>query len=106
MTLYHSGDTIIYEGLAERLRRFDIDIAFLPINGTDARRDQLGVPPNMNMYEAVALAQQVGARLLIPHHYDMFTFNTADVAEFERVAQEAGQPYRILCCGERYCWRG
>lgn len=105
LTLYHSGDTLAYDGLAGRLSQFDIDIAFLPINGTDARRDQLKVPPNMNMHEAVALAAQIKPRLLIPHHYDMFTFNTADVREFEPLARQAGQPYTVLRCGERFLWK-
>ena len=105
LTLYHSGDTILYDGLAERLGQFKIDIAFLPINGTDERREQLKVPPNMNMHEAVSLAKQVGARLLIPHHYDMFTFNTADVRDFVQVAKDAGQQYAVLRCGEKFCWR-
>ncbi len=105
LTLYHSGDTVLYDGLAERLIRFTIDIAFPPINGTDAHREALQVPPNMSMKEAVALAKQVGVRLLIPHHYDMFTFNTADVRDFERLAAEASQPYKVLRCGERFCWK-
>jgi L-ascorbate metabolism protein UlaG (beta-lactamase superfamily) len=105
LTLYHSGDTLVYDGLAERLKRFSIDIAFLPINGTDERRNQLHVPPNMNAAEAVALAREVGVKLVIPHHYDMFTFNTADVGEFTGLADAAGQPYAVLRCGERFCWR-
>jgi L-ascorbate 6-phosphate lactonase len=105
LKLYHSGDTLVYDGLAERLRRFDLDIAFLPINGTDARRDQLKVPPNMNMEEALELAQEIKPHLLIPHHYDMFTFNTADVRDFERLAASSGQEYAVLRCGERFCWK-
>lgn len=105
LTLYHSGDTIRYDGLVERLKQFNIDVAFLPINGTDQRREQLGTAPNLNAQEAVELAQQSGARLLIPHHYDMFTFNTADVKDFERIAEEAGQPYAVLRCGEHFCYK-
>jgi L-ascorbate 6-phosphate lactonase len=105
VSLYHSGDTIIYEGLAERLRRFNPDILFLPINGTDARRDALHVPPNMNAHDAVNLAREVGAKLTIPHHYDMFTFNTVDVAEFIEPAQAAGLPYAVLRAGQRFGWR-
>lgn len=104
LTLYHSGDTLVYDGLADRLRAFQPDIVFLPINGTDERRNALHVPPNMSMQDAVALAQDVGAKLLIPHHYDMFTFNTADVAEFESLARDAGQPYAVLHAGERFVW--
>lgn len=106
LTLYHSGDTLAYDGLAERLKEFQPDIVFLPINGTDERRNQLHVPPNMNLQEAVNLAREVKAKLLIPHHYDMFTFNTVDVRDFKIVATEAMQPYKVLQGGEKFCWQG
>lgn len=105
LTLYHSGDTILYDGLAEWLSQFKIDLAFLPINGTDAERIRLKVAPNMNMQEAVDLAKTLGVRLAIPHHYDLFTFNTADVNDYARRAKAAGQPTAILRPGERFCWR-
>jgi L-ascorbate metabolism protein UlaG (beta-lactamase superfamily) len=102
VTIYHSGDTVIYAGLAERLAQYPLDIAFLPINGSDERRHALHVPPNMTLHEALDLAGQVGKPLVIPHHYDMFTFNTADVGTFEQVAQEIGQPYHVMQCGEKF----
>lgn len=105
ITLYHSGDTLAYDGLAERLQPFTPDILFLPINGTDARRDGLHVPPNMNAAEAVALAKAVGNGLVIPHHYDLFTFNTADVNEFVALADAADLDYAVLQAGERWIWR-
>ncbi len=104
--LYHSGDTLVYPGLAERLKAHALDVAFLPINGTDERRDRLQVPPNMNMDEALALAAAIGKPLVIPHHYDMFTFNTAEVSEFARKAADAKQPYHIMKCGEKFIWPG
>lgn len=100
--LYHSGDTIVYDGLADRLREFRPDVAFLPING---RAGGEGTPPNMNAAEAAALAKAIGVPLVIPHHYDMFTFNTANVSDFTACAQEQGQPHRVLQCGERFLWR-
>ena len=102
VTLYHSGDTVVYEGLAERLAKFNLDIAFLPINGTDERRRKLKVPPNMNGDEALALAAQIGNPLIIPHHYDMFTLNTADVNVFAQAAQAANHPHQVLQCGEKF----
>jgi L-ascorbate metabolism protein UlaG (beta-lactamase superfamily) len=96
--LYHSGDTLVYAGLAERLRAFQPHLAFLPINGAVVA----GTPPNMNAAEAIALAREIGKPLVIPHHYDMFTFNTADVGDFARMAEAADQPYRVLHCGERF----
>lgn len=104
VVLYHSGDTLAYTGLADRLKKYAPDIVFLPINGTDERRDSLKVPPNMNMQEAIALAQAVDAKLMIPHHYDMFTFNTADVADFRTAAEQVGLPYQVLHCGEKFCY--
>lgn len=104
LTLYHSGDTLVYEGLADRLKRFTVDIAFLPINGTSERLRQLQVPPNMNMDEALALARAFTPRLVIPHHYDMFTFNTADVNVFAAKAQAVGQAYQVLLCGQKFLW--
>jgi L-ascorbate metabolism protein UlaG (beta-lactamase superfamily) len=101
VTLYHSGDTLAYDGLATRLQRFDLDIAFLPINGGYVP----GTPPNMNIAEAVELAKQVKPRLVIPHHYDMFTFNTADVNEFAALAAEKDVPHRVLHCSQKLVWR-
>jgi len=105
LKIYHSGDTIIYDGLAERLQQLKPDIMFLPINGTDARRDAFGTPPNMNMQTAVDLATTVQPRLLIPHHYDMFTFNTADVNDFIPLAERAGLNFAVLRPAERFTWR-
>jgi L-ascorbate 6-phosphate lactonase len=103
--IYHSGDTLAYDSLDERLETFKPDILFLPVNGTDARRDALHVPPNMNAAEAVELAQKVGSGTVIPHHYDMFTFNTADVNDFAELATAAGIPFAVLRAGERWVYR-
>jgi L-ascorbate 6-phosphate lactonase len=102
VTIYHSGDTLAYDSLDERLRPFKPDILFFPVNGTDARRDALHVPPNMNAAEAVELAQKVGSGVVIPHHYDMFTFNTSDVNDFAALAQAANIPFAILQPGARW----
>lgn len=102
--IYHSGDTLAYPGLADRLREFQPDILFLPINGHPARLEPLGVPPNMNGEEALALALELHPKLVIPHHYDMFTFNTADVNRFADRARELRVPYAVLRPGERYTW--
>jgi L-ascorbate metabolism protein UlaG (beta-lactamase superfamily) len=106
VVVYHSGDTIPYDGLDERLKAAKLDLAFLPINGRDARRKALGVPGNMTIEEAVEVCAAAKPRVVVPHHYDMFAFNTADVAEFAaRLAQRLpGQSYRILQCGERWIY--
>ncbi len=96
--IYHSGDTLRYDGMEAYLQRWRIDLALLPINGNDASR---GVAGNLNAGEAAALAKAIGAGLAVPCHYDMFTFNTAPPAEFEQACARLAQPCRVLRCGER-----
>jgi L-ascorbate metabolism protein UlaG (beta-lactamase superfamily) len=97
-TIFHAGDTLVYDGLATRLVRERIDVALLPINGRDPAR---GVPGNMNGREAATLARQILARVAIPCHYEMFEFNTASPDEFVAECQRLGQEFRVLHCGER-----
>ncbi len=95
--IYHSGDTRWFDGLVDLLRPFAVDVALLPINGHDPAR---GVAGNLNAEEAARLGRAIDARLTIPHHYDMFAFNTADPQDFARAAQAEGTPYTILQIGE------
>lgn len=92
-TIYHSGDTLWYEGLEKKLSSYNIDLALLPINGNDPSR---GVAGNLDCSEAAMLAKTAGIRHVIPCHYDMFTFNTADPALFAAKAENLQQPYSIL----------
>lgn len=92
-TVYHSGDTLWYDGMEDLLKPFGIDLALLPINGNDPSRKVAG---NLNAAEAALLGKSIGARVVIPCHYDMFTFNTADPADFVKEAQRIGQDYTIL----------
>jgi len=98
-SVYHSGDTVLYDGMAEGLRSFAPDVALLPINGAKPERRVAG---NLDGREAAQLARDAGAGLVIPCHYEMFTFNTAAPDEFAAHARRIGQRYRILRCGERY----
>lgn len=101
--IYHSGDTLWFDGMVEILKPFSPDIAILPINGNDPARKVAG---NLNCIEAAALGKAINAGCVIPCHYDMFTFNTADVNEFAKAAAEINQPYKILTGGERYYVEG
>jgi L-ascorbate metabolism protein UlaG (beta-lactamase superfamily) len=98
-TFYHSGDTIMHGGLVPSLQKFRIDVAFLPINGD---RPERGVAGNLNGLEAARLAHDIGARLAIPCHYDLFEFNTASPDEFAAECRALGQPFHVLQNGESY----
>ena len=92
--IYHSGDTVVFPELVEHLRPCNIALAILPING------KVG---NMNGMDAARLARNMNAGLVIPCHYDMFEFNTADPNDqFVPECQRLGQPYRVLQLGERF----
>jgi L-ascorbate metabolism protein UlaG (beta-lactamase superfamily) len=102
-SLYHSGDTLRYEGMAEKLRPFEVDVALLPINGRAPERRVAG---NLSGAEAAELAHDMGAKLVIPCHFDMFEFNTATPDLFIESCHRRSQPFRILRCGERFDWDG
>ena len=98
-SIYHSGDTVRYEGMSEKLRPFKIDVALLPING---RAPERRIPGNLFGREAAQLAKDIAAKLVIPCHYEMFEFNTASPDEFIEECHRLEQPFKVLRCGEQW----
>jgi L-ascorbate metabolism protein UlaG (beta-lactamase superfamily) len=96
-TIYHSGDTMLHDGLVPALRPFAVDIALLPINGDHPERRVAG---NLDGRQAAILAHDIGARSVVPCHYDLFEFNTALPDEFAAECRRIGQPFQILQNGE------
>jgi L-ascorbate metabolism protein UlaG (beta-lactamase superfamily) len=97
--IYHSGDTLWFDGMEDILKKYPIDVALLPINGNKPERRVAG---NLDAAEAAALAKAIGAKRVIPCHYDMFTFNTANVDDFIKAAEHLKQSYVVLKPGGRY----
>jgi L-ascorbate metabolism protein UlaG (beta-lactamase superfamily) len=98
--IYHSGDTLIYEGMDALICEFAPHIALLPINGNLPSRKVAG---NLNAQEAIQLAKSCKIPMIVPCHYDLFAFNTADVNEFISFAKSAEQPYLVLGLGGKLC---
>jgi L-ascorbate metabolism protein UlaG (beta-lactamase superfamily) len=96
--IYHSGDTLWFDGMVELLSPFGIDVAFLPINGNLPERKVAG---NLDAIEAAELGKAIGSKCIVPCHYDLFEFNTADVKIFESHCEKIGQNYSTLKLGER-----
>ncbi|MBV8818528.1 MAG: MBL fold metallo-hydrolase [Acidobacteriaceae bacterium] len=71
-TIYHAGDCKNYEGLAERLRPFNVKVALMPINGGG----------NFGAAEAAQLAEDIGAKWLVPMHYGTFDEQPTDINRF------------------------
>jgi L-ascorbate metabolism protein UlaG (beta-lactamase superfamily) len=97
--LYHAGDTIPYDGMADRIRAVAaIDVALLPING---RLPERRVTGNLWGDEAAELAHAIGAGLAVPMHFELFAFNTEPPDAFVAACERLGQPHRVLRAGER-----
>ena len=79
ISVFFGGDTVPYPGQdAAILRNLPSDaklIMCLPVNGRDEARHAMGIAGNMDIDEAVCLAQSCGAELLIPCHIKMFAGN-------------------------------
>lgn len=102
--IYHSGDTLYYGGMEKLISDFAPHLALLPINGNLPERKVSG---NLNAIEAIDLGLACKIPYIIPCHYDLFAFNTADVNEFISIAKAKQQGYLVLdlggkCCGKEF----
>jgi L-ascorbate metabolism protein UlaG (beta-lactamase superfamily) len=79
LRLYHAGDTLDCPELRAALAGRAVDVALLPVNGRTPEREAQDIAGNLEPAEAVALARDLGARALIPLHWDMFAANTGDL---------------------------
>ena len=97
VTLYHPGDTQPYACWRERVDRFELDIALLPINGND----------NLFYQQAVYFCAIHRPRLVIPIHYGHSPGNTEDPRKFAKLLKTnvPDQKFRILKAGERFVYR-
>lgn len=108
VTLYHSGDTIIFPELLAALAGRSIDIALLPINGRDFFREREGIIGNLWPGEAIELAKSIGSRVLIGFHNDLFAGNRVSSGMlFDELDRRA--PFmrcHLLQPGELYLYAG
>ena len=103
ITLYHAGDTISYDGLANLLSENRVDAAMLPVNGRSKQPLARGIAGNMTLDEAVRLCLEARVPKMMPHHFGRFAFNTIDRSLFERAASEFSGRLEIIiphidCC--------
>ena len=96
--IFHSGETIWHTHLVKQVRRWTINLSFLPISGnvkTGERGDTL------NGFEAAALAKSISTSIVIPCHYDLFDRGNVTTGEFSTCCERLGQRSRILKLGQR-----
>lgn len=96
--IFHSGETVWHTHLVKEVRRWSVNLAFLPINGVDGNMPSRS---SMNGFEAAAFAKAVSASLAIPCHYDLFDRDNATPEEFSSCCERLGQRFRLLKIGQR-----
>jgi L-ascorbate 6-phosphate lactonase len=108
VTIYHSGDTIVIPQIFEALANQPIDIAILPINGRDFFREQRQIVGNLWPGEAIDLAVQLEARVLLGIHNDLFAGNRVNPGMlFDELDRRAPwQRCHLLQPGELYLYAG
>lgn len=74
--LYHGGDGSPDDRVFERLHQIgSIDVAFIPVNERNFYREKRGIIGNMSVREAFQMAVDIGTKILVPTHWDMFAPN-------------------------------
>jgi L-ascorbate metabolism protein UlaG (beta-lactamase superfamily) len=106
ITVCHTGDTVMYDGLIERLRDHQVDVLLAPINGVDYFRTRRDIVGNLGVREAAELAVSAGVKLLIPAHWDLFAGNAENPGHlFEYLARfHPEQPCHYMARGERFIY--
>jgi L-ascorbate 6-phosphate lactonase len=100
VTIYHAGDTIA----GPELEGIRADVALLPVNGRTYYREQEGLVGNLGPRDAVALATQIGARTLIPMHWDLMKGNTERAGAAADAAAETGAPVHVVTLSRGLPW--
>jgi len=88
-TIYHAGDTVWYEELARHIRPFNVNVALLPVGGN-----------NFSMSEAAQLANDIGARWVVPMHYGTFDEDRESSFVSHMLGQRPEQAFKVFQCGE------
>lgn len=99
VTIWHSGDTVPFEGLVEEVAPLHPDIALLPVNGRRPELSARGVPGNLTLTEAVEVARAISASTMVAHHYGLFDFNTIDPERIDSMARSTPFPRLVRARG-------
>lgn len=104
ISIYHGGDCCLYDGLSDSL--MNIDIMMVPINGRSYYKLREDIIGNMTIEEAVTLAKECNADLLIPMHYDLYSVNCVNPANFVDYlySYNPTQKFHMFVPGEKFIY--
>jgi L-ascorbate metabolism protein UlaG (beta-lactamase superfamily) len=89
-SVFHCGDTAYFKGFQEIGKRFDIEVALLPIGAYDPPS---GREVHMNPEQAVQAFNELRAKTLVPMHYGSFRLGYEPLDE---------PPARLLACAREH----
>jgi len=101
--LLHAGDTLACDELIGACQAAGpADWAFLPVNEANFFKTRANIIGNMSPREAFWLADEIGARCVIPTHWDLFPNNCVPIEEIQLVFRlcSRGHILSILPCGK------
>lgn len=90
--VYISGDTLVFEDLAELPRRYpELDTAFLHLGGTRV----LGILVTMDGEQGVEMVRLLDPHVVVPIHYEDYDVFTSSLDDFVEAAGHAGLGDRV-----------
>lgn len=99
--IYISGDTLLFDDIAQIGQRFpDIDLALLHLGGMRV----YGVRLSMDGKDGLRMMQMIDPQRVIPLHYEDYDVYRSPLSEFTRAVEEAGMQDRVIYLrrGETY----
>lgn len=102
--VYHAGDTSAAAEIFSALKDKEIDYAFLPVNERNFYREHHDIIGNMSVREAFHFAERIGAKRMVPMHYDMFALNQTYPEEIELLYDKMQPSFKLefLLPGKEY----
>lgn len=95
--IYIAGDTFVHEEVLETLiSEGPVHTAILPVNEHNFFRARRGIIGNLSVYEAFQFAEEIGAKQLVPVHWDMFAENAVDPDEIRFIYERKKPAFELL----------
>ena len=95
--IYIAGDTSVKQEIIDTLVSMGpILVAFIPVNERNFFRERRGIIGNMSVREAFQFATEIGAKRVVPVHWDMFAANSVYLEEICLIYQRSNPEFELL----------
>jgi len=102
---YHPGDTAVSTEVINSASKYGpIDVGMIPVNEINYYRNKEGIIGNMTIREAFQFAEDIGVKIFIPTHWDMFAKNQVYKEEIQLLYDKIKPNFdlKILDAGNSY----